>query len=140
MLDSPPIPTLRTGDSYLMDVFTAAGIRGQRLAILNQIRLRLHAITVADIATPDGRSITPSALSCEHSNGLREGFQWPCPVTVTVRCQQMWQHALQETLMIPGARSDRLRPEFHLGGWFYIPVFRKWPWRYAPANGFLYRW
>ena len=41
--------------------------------------------------------------------------------------------------MIPGTRCDRLRPKFQPGGWFYIPVFQKWPWRYAPANGFLHR-
>ena len=42
--------------------------------------------------------------------------------------------------MIPGTRRSRLHHEFHLGGWFHIPVFRKWPWRYAPANGYLHRW
>ena len=50
-------PCLRLNDEYLMKIFVSAGYRGKQLRLLNEIRMALWVITVADIATSDGTSV-----------------------------------------------------------------------------------
>ena len=71
------VPLLRDGDSYLMQAFIDAGFRGSQLKRLNVMRMELQAVTVADIATPDGRRLTHNAFLLRSSNGLRIIYDWP---------------------------------------------------------------
>jgi len=56
MLLSPP-PVQQIGDKFLMEVFPGAGVSSADMRRANRCRLYLHALTVADISTGDGRFI-----------------------------------------------------------------------------------
>ena len=45
-------------DSYLTQAFIDAGFRGSKLKQLNMMHMALQVVTVADITTSDGRSLT----------------------------------------------------------------------------------
>ena len=53
---------LRVDDVFLMQSFVDSGFRGADLKSLNFTRKNLEAITLADIATVDGRRITQQAF------------------------------------------------------------------------------
>jgi hypothetical protein len=53
------------------------GYRGKELRILNQIRQSIHAFTLSDIVTADGKQITIQAWQASGSNGLRRDKEWP---------------------------------------------------------------
>jgi len=73
--DFPDPSLLRKGDTYLTSIFISGGFWGEKLRLLNEIsRMSLQAITIADIATADGRSIRHSAVLLQHSNGLRTKY------------------------------------------------------------------
>ena len=140
LADVPDLPLLRDNDSYLMDLFTTSGFTGSQLALLNQIRLRLRVITVADITTPDGLHITPQAFLCERGNGLREHLSWPRPLPMRARYRRLWQQALRQSLLTAPSRARTLLPGVRVGGWFTLPVFSLWPWRFSEESRSLYRW
>ena len=56
------MPILREKDVYLMEFFVKGGFRNTDLKSLNFVRKYLQAVTLADIATSDGRhiSLTPT--------------------------------------------------------------------------------
>ena len=60
-----------------MEEFIAAGVSRDHLKIINYIRMHLKAITLADIATPNGRRITFDAWNVIGSNNLRVEYDWP---------------------------------------------------------------
>jgi hypothetical protein len=52
----------RTNDRFLMEDFALAGFRGQYLSQLNICRMFLHAVTLADLSTVDGLSVSLESL------------------------------------------------------------------------------
>ena len=77
-----------------MLVFVAAGFRGRELRLLNEIRLFLQALTVADIATADGRRIQQSVYDLSHPCPLRCGYAWPTIIPITSSERTFLQRAL----------------------------------------------
>ena len=69
--DYPDLQPLRVNDVFLMQSFVDSGFRGADLKSLNFTRKNLEAITLADIATVDGRRITQQAFEAITGNGLR---------------------------------------------------------------------
>jgi hypothetical protein len=65
-----PPPTMRKHGVYLVSSFVDHGYRGKDLRILNQIRQSIHAFTLSDIVTADGKQITIQAWQASSSNGL----------------------------------------------------------------------
>ena len=76
--DYPEIPLLRKHDKFLMQLFLDAkdDIPKSDLLLLNNIRMYLKVITIADIATPDGRHITHNVFLLKEGNHLREHYDW----------------------------------------------------------------
>jgi hypothetical protein len=72
-----PPPTMRKYDIYLVFSFVDHGYRGKDLRILNQIRQSIHAFTLSDILTADGKQITIQAWQASGSNGLWRDVEWP---------------------------------------------------------------
>ena len=140
--DFPDPPPLRHKDSYLMSHFVSAGFRGQDLALLNLIRLRLRAITVSDIATPDGLSITHQAFLLQHSNHLRHCYDWPRDLPVSPRQLVLWQQALRRALLCPtrATTARTLRFRCRVGPWL-LPTLHSdlWPWFHSLAEDRLYQ-
>ena len=100
--DFPDVPLLREGDSYLMAVFITAGYRGLQLKRLNNMRMAMKAVTVADIATPDGRRITQRVLTLKCSNRLRDHYNWPRspPGSFCDYYADLWHEALDKALVL----------------------------------------
>ena len=72
LIEIPPL--LRNNDTYLVSRFVQCGYSGKDLKVLNQIRQTLHAFTISDLATADGKQISVDAWQAEGSQqapGLR---------------------------------------------------------------------
>ena len=63
---------LREKDDLLTEKFIQAGYRHEVLRKLNLIRMHLRVISVADIATVNGRRISTAAWKVLEGNGPRE--------------------------------------------------------------------
>ena len=116
--DYPNPPLLRAGDTYIMDAFINGGFSGRDLRVLNQIRLRLHVISVADISCPDGATIRCASFMTESGNGFRDHLTWPGPVPLTPRLVTLWQRAIASSLLCPGTTTRQLCPCYAAGDWF----------------------
>ena len=60
----------QNNDRFLMQEFIDAGINKNDLKIINLIRMSIKAITIADIATADRKTILYNAWHGIESNGL----------------------------------------------------------------------
>ena len=88
--DTTMLPSLRRNDEFLMEEFIAADVSRDHLKIINYIRMHLKAITLADIATPNGRRITFDAWNAIGSNNLRVEYDWPrSPQSFTQRQKEI---------------------------------------------------
>ena len=74
--DFPDVPLLRQNDSYIMAAFIKAGYKNKDLYQPNIIRMFLKAVTIADIATADGRSISYDTYMVKNSNSLRDHYTY----------------------------------------------------------------
>ena len=86
--DIAPINKQRQNDSFIMEAFIEAKISTNNLFILNIIRMFLKAVTVSDIATSDGKSISYNAWNLIESNKLREDLDWPRHPPVFTQAQK----------------------------------------------------
>ena len=140
--DYPDPPLLRHGDSHLMVLFVRSGFAGHDLYILNLLRMRLRAITVADIATPDGLCVTHQAFLLQHSNHLRDHYDWPREIPLSPGHVSLWQRALRRSLMPPNcAPTNRsLVYSCRVGPWLDPNVHLDlWWWFFSAAENRLYQ-
>ena len=63
-------------DTYLMEDFIRRGIQGEELAELNRCQIYLKVICLSDLATVDGRSISPTFW---HGKPSLMKPQYKCP-------------------------------------------------------------
>ena len=111
---------LRQSDKFLMLSFIKQGYR-KELLLLNEMRMSIQAISLADIVTSNGFKISQNAFLLLSSNGLRkEGFEWPnSPPKFTKKQVECWQKALQATFGVshPIPSDRKLIPSFRLSLW-----------------------
>ena len=88
--DFPDPPPLRRGDKFLMPIFARAGYRGKQLRILNEVRLFLRALTVADIASADGARVQHFAYNLTRPSTLRPTYAWPTPIPINAHERNLW--------------------------------------------------
>ena len=89
-----------------MQAFIEAKIDPKELELINIIRMSIQAVTVADIATADGRKISHNAWHALSSNHLRMAYDWPRdPERFTKTHIEVWQRALQHTFLTRYANS-----------------------------------
>ena len=95
----PSPPELRSGDRFLMDAFWEAGIRSEPvLARLNQCRMFLRVLSLAEIVSCDGRTILPSAWTGSASCGRRPRQEtWPMAPPSSALDWPLWQRSLMTT-------------------------------------------
>ena len=60
-----------------MEAFVKGGFRSADLKALNFVWKFLHAVTLSDIATADGRRIAHHSYKGLEGNGLRKDLVWP---------------------------------------------------------------
>ena len=90
----------------------------------------MKVVTVADIATPDGRRITQSALALKHGNRLRDHYDWPRspPDSFREDHADLWKEALNKTIILQqGGPNDRtLHYSNWLGPWMDPNILDRW--------------
>jgi len=72
--------------------------------------MAVKVVTVADIATPDGRRITQRAFTLKCGNLLRNHYNWPRspPGTFGDVYAEVWHEALNKALILQqGGPSNR---------------------------------
>ena len=117
-----------------MDAFVDGGFSGPDLRVLNQIRLCLQVISVANISCPDSVTLCRASFMAESGNGLQKHLTWPHPVPLSPRLLSLWQRALSLSLLCLGTTTRRLKPCFEVGHWFDIDLLSNWPWHYSPDS------
>ena len=133
---------LRQSDKFLMLSFIKQGYR-KELFLLNEMRMSIQAISLADIVTSNGFKISQNAFFLVSSNGLRNvGFIWPnSPPKFTKKQMESWQNALQTTFGVSHPiPSDRaLKPSCRLKLWTKSDIYDKWTTRYSMDEDRLYK-
>ena len=110
---------LRVNDEFLMQRFKDIGYKGTSLRILNHLRMHLHAITLADITTADGKRISISAWTLQAGNCLREKFNWPRTASeFPAAWTQLWKEALRQTFIQPSRNPNDRILHFCLYEWY----------------------
>ena len=125
----------RTHDRFLMLEFVRAGIRGTDLARLNICRMFLHTITLADVCTVDGTSVTRDAWLGTRDPGSCTEFLWPrVQSRLPTSYWTLWQTTLRTCFLNRGSARLLQSP---LGRWHRFPS--RWQWFYSPHEERLYR-
>ena len=103
-----PLPLRRTNDRHLMDVFWEAGHSPEELKMLNQCRMFLHAITLADVTSANGQEITEQAWNGQPLDNVTHAIPFPRnPSQLSASHWTLWQQALTDTVIAPYSLSGR---------------------------------
>jgi hypothetical protein len=106
------------------------------LAILNECRMFLKAVTLADICTMDGRPISLLAFTGLGRSQALHHFNWPRqPPALPQTRWNLWQEKLLE-LFIQVRSKDYLLNK-PLGQWL-IDATKHWTWFLDPIEGHIY--
>ena len=130
--DYQDMPILREKDVYLMKAFVDGGFRNTDLKSLNFVRKYLKAVTLADIATADGRRISHYSYKGLEGNGLRKDLEWPKVPKKDQMPQSfitLWKNAINKCFInqASGIRR-RIKSSLTLINWFDQDVGKKWTW------------
>ena len=133
-----PLPHLtlkRTQDQFLMEAFHSAGYTRPILLALNRCRLHCQVLTLADICTGDGTSLTAASLEGQKL-GNRNSFVWPSQGQPPAKDWKIWKQSLQETFA--PARDRLVEP---LGLWMMEPLeySTQWDWFQSADGQHLYK-
>ena len=125
----------RTNDRYLMEEFHHHGFKGKALLRLNRCRSFLHAITLADICTGDGRMVLLPCWNGTNAGCLsrRQDHDWPVQGPLPDRDWELWRRALRKIGCGMHTRILTLR----LGPWINKPIHH-WDAAYDPTSGHLW--
>jgi hypothetical protein len=124
-----------TNDQFLM--MLDYGYHKTDLHRLNEYHMWLQAITVSDITTANGRSITKDSWKGLLNPFGSHAYSWPCsPPTLSSAHWQLWQTALQPSLLIQPL-TQGLWLHLPLGSWT-CSVSLLWTWYWVTQEDRLY--
>ena len=111
-----------------------SGFRGADLKSLNFTGKLLEAITLADIATVDGRRITQQAFEALASNGLRGETNWPKDVPgLSPAAIVLWKEAITKAFIdLNSGRHCQMNHGSHLHDWTDPVIKNRWQWWRSP--------
>jgi hypothetical protein len=133
----PKLQTARHRDRFLVDLFVTFGYSGNQLIKLNECRMWLKAITVADVTTVDGIFITHHAWEGTRDSHRCHDYLWPrLQPKLGNSHWDLWRKALCECL-IAGTTLNARRLRLPLGQWTSM-VSNEWNWFYSPSCKSLY--
>ena len=108
------------------------------MATLNQCRMFLNAITVADICSVDGLNLHPKAYAGKRREANLHRYNWPRqPRSLPDTHWNLWKKALETCFLQPYRRASEFRLRQPLQGWLLHP-FDTCPWLYNTTTGDLY--
>jgi hypothetical protein len=99
-LDSPQLWTER--DQFLMEVISATkAFDAREMKLINEVRMYLQVMTLADILTLDGRHIKHSVLQGHRVTSCSgKAYCWPAAASPTSSSLRLWNKALQLVLRL----------------------------------------
>mmetsp|Transcript_40850 Transcript_40850/g.46069 ORF Transcript_40850/g.46069 Transcript_40850/m.46069 type:complete len:193 (+) Transcript_40850:1227-1805(+) len=128
--DYKDLPVLWERDVYLMEAFVDGGFQNADLKSLNFDKKYIQSVTLADIATADGRRISHQSYKGLESNGLRKDLIWSKVLTKGQMPQAfvtLWKSTLNKCFINHASGIDRqISTGLSLGNWFDKDVGGKW--------------
>jgi hypothetical protein len=122
--------TVRQHDLILMDYFIHLNLTPSVLRQINNCRIHLQVITLADIVTADGTRITSQALAGERDDTRTSTLYWPIQLRPPDAAWYHWTNALQHL-------STNGKLHTPLGPWTGQP-HQQWTWYSHPTENILY--
>ena len=126
------LPLLRHHDSFIMRQAVDAKFSPSQLDAINRCRLYLQVLTVAELATADGESLTDKAWNGIRDTSITSPYIWPVQPSPPLRDWRLWQAALSVCFLARG-----LRLQVPLGDWLGNDF--QWEWFYSPSENRLYQ-
>ena len=130
---TPELSLHHKQDHFLIPSFFAAGFRKTELQMLNRCQLFLQVVTLADISTGDGTSITTSSWTGTYDSLRPHFFEWPRQGQPPNRDWNLWRKALTLTF---GVHPTRHTVPLPLGPW--LDSDDAWSWFYSHQEHRLY--
>jgi len=125
----------RQGDAFLMPTF-ARTYSSSDLRVLNQCRMFLKAITLADLVTLDGTRILPTAYAGRPRSDCIHQCRWPrTPPALPATHWNLWKQALTKCFLAPGSKTLQLHKP--LGQWKQESL-QSWTWQHSPSTNTLW--
>ena len=125
-----------------MQLFIESGVNPDNLILLNEMRMSIWAISLADISTADRRRISADSWRLRQSNHLRDDLIWPRKVQYFTEDQiKLWQTSLKQAFVWPNAPPSECRTIWDariLHHWIRPGFVSKWQYRYSTA-GVIYK-
>ena len=126
----PDLSLVRDGDQFLIRVCQGAGYTGQQLRRLNICQHFLQAVSVSDITTGCGSSITQGAWNGKRDSTRASPFDWPAQGNPMDKDWVLWREVISKALCIQQRLLSKKR------GWWLpdAPVL----WYYDEWSEWLY--
>jgi len=122
-------PLQRDHDSYLVDIILASDFSNSEQRILNEWRMYLNLITVADVATSNGMNLSTDIFYGWKSPERSSTLQWPIASRLHHTHLQLWQRFLHSL-------TDGKRLLTVLGAWSSKrSLHQHWNYRVDPMGG-----
>ena len=112
------LPTKRNDDKFLMELAYKIGSKEEIIKI-NRCRIFLHALTISDVASPDGSKISTQAFNCEENAIVQSDESWPQQPRPGKRSIAAWQKFLK-TL----TEFETLQLQSRLASWIIKPQYK----------------
>jgi hypothetical protein len=123
-----------------MQGFIKAGYRNSTLKILNFMRMSLRVISVADIASSTGTTISHLSWELLQGNCLREHYDWPRdPPSFTKAQKLIWQLALTKAFLVPHSIPAHRKLAHPVKKWQSLSPLSDWLYFFSPSEDRLYR-
>ncbi|MGH7974595.1 MAG: hypothetical protein ACREBR_03650, partial [bacterium] len=94
-------------DSFLMQTF-ASQFTAAEAQMINQCRMFLQVVTVADIATGDGRTVGKTYIEGKRDEHRISNYSWPIQSNPSERSWQVWRKALRTLCQQPNRLIQQL--------------------------------
>ena len=127
-----PVPKLsQLGDQFLVDLAMEASLTSSQLAAFNKCRCAFKVLTLSDIATADGASLEPWAITADLSIcNPRSSYRWHRETPSSTDFDS-WIHVMSH---LTHGHKRLMSP---LGPWLCSP-HRQPLWHYHPSSNCLF--
>ena len=124
----PQVQLARENDQFLMEAFAKAKYSKANLLRLNRCRIYLQAMTVADLATGDGKRILPGILKGQKLPLTWNTYDWPEQGPLPTSDWELWARAISRLFVA----RDSINLKNRLGAW--RSNADNWPTHYDADN------
>ena len=121
----------RQQDQFLMMAFWDNEYTPSQLRILNLCRKTQKVIRLSDIASGNGKQLTPGWNSPNFQASHNQNYDWPPVGPLPRYCWKMWEQAIRKCFAVahPSTPDQLSKP---LGSWLEIPT--QWQWFLSPNH------